>query len=274
MAFKDTIKQVWQKKIFGVPAPLVIGGGAVIAYLGYRYYKNKGQTTNNPQSTGTVVPAGTSVGQAGNPVVPDYSGELSQLTTGLSTLQGNLVGLNSGLQGLQGQIDALKTGSTSGGGQQTAAPAASGLPNLTGLSAAELAALNPFNSAQSQAQQYAQYEQQYKPVAQQPVNIAPPVQQSFMSAPFPNEPIYPGVSNAYPNVQQIYNPYTNAYFGVGSILNAPNPYGPTAAPQVIQNYGAGPIQSSTFGSGSKSFTVPGYYVGNPNQGGAIFTPGY
>lgn len=241
----------------------------MIAYLGYRYYKNKGSTTNNPQSTGVVVPSTGTVGQSGNPVVPDYSGELSQLTTGLSTLQGNLVGLNSGLQGLQGEIDALKNAPQTT--QPPAPPATSGYANLGALSASELAALNPFNSAQSQAAQYAQYEQQYKPVVQQPVNLAPPVQaqQSFMSVPFQGEPIYPGVSSAYPQVQQIYNPYTNAYFGVGSILNAPNPYGPSA-PQVI-----GPtIQSAQFGSGSKAFTIPGSYIGNPNQGGAIFVPGY
>lgn len=72
-----------------------------------------------------------------------------------------------------------------------------------------------------------------------------------------------GWSNNIP-VYQTLPQYSGAY----AYPNG-NPFGANAAPAT---FWGPPVASSTFGSGNNAFKIQGEYVGNPNNGGAIWVP--
>lgn len=94
----NAVTNVFQHKIAGLPAPIVIGGGVVLVYVAYRVYSNR---TASATAAATAASTDTGTGSGGGTSTDTASSPLgASMYPGLN-LGGSIVTPTSGIQTLQ-----------------------------------------------------------------------------------------------------------------------------------------------------------------------------
>jgi hypothetical protein len=258
--------------IFGVPAPIVVGGAATLALLGYLYYRNKGQGVTGAQPVAVPVSSGPGAAPSGSSSGGgvDYSSQLGALETELTGLQSYLTGFGTQIGQLQSEQSALAAGLQGLTAQQSAAQAPPP-SQLTSQPTYQPPSVQPYipqtNYSQSQQTNLA-------PAAAANPAYTAWYNQNFLTNTTPISQTAPRQTPYFQPqpISNIYNPYGTNIPVYMPLPQYQGPINPIASQPYYSTNPSGSVPSSVFGSGSSAFSVGGHYVTYPN-GQSIWVPG-